>query len=128
MRPIDARRYAAACLALATVAAIFGLATGRFAPTPAEDLHRSGLGCWTEPNPSQPNGTEEVCGPLHLMPAGAVEIIAEDDPRWDCRTMGNRLCGPGTGYESDGRYAVCGVVTEDGVTEHLDAYAERCGR
>jgi hypothetical protein len=20
--------------------------------------------------------------------------ITEDDPRWDCRTMGNRLCGP----------------------------------
>ncbi len=21
-------------------------------------------------------------------------IIAEDDPRWDCQTMGNLLCGP----------------------------------
>ena len=21
-------------------------------------------------------------------------IIMEDDPRWDCRTMGNRICGP----------------------------------
>ena len=21
-------------------------------------------------------------------------IIYEDDPRWDCRTMGNRICGP----------------------------------
>lgn len=20
--------------------------------------------------------------------------ITEDDPRWDCRTMGNKLCGP----------------------------------
>lgn len=20
--------------------------------------------------------------------------ISEDDPRWDCRTMGNRICGP----------------------------------
>ncbi len=21
--------------------------------------------------------------------------ITEDDPRWDCRTMGNKICGPG---------------------------------
>ena len=21
-------------------------------------------------------------------------IIMEDDPRWDCRVMGNRVCGP----------------------------------
>lgn len=29
---------------------------------------------------------------------------------------------------SDGRYAACGVVTEEGVTEHLNAYVARCGR
>lgn len=29
---------------------------------------------------------------------------------------------------SDGRFHACGVVTEDGVTEHLDAYARRCGK
>ena len=29
---------------------------------------------------------------------------------------------------SDGRYYPCGVVTEHGVTEHLDAYQERCGQ
>lgn len=28
---------------------------------------------------------------------------------------------------TDGRYHTCGLVTEDGVTEHLAAYAERCG-
>lgn len=28
---------------------------------------------------------------------------------------------------SDGRYHTCGYVTEDGVTEHLDAYQARCG-
>lgn len=28
---------------------------------------------------------------------------------------------------SDGRYHLCGLVTEQGVTEHLDAYAKRCG-
>jgi hypothetical protein len=24
----------------------------------------------------------------------AATIIEEDDPRWDCRTMGNQVCGP----------------------------------
>jgi hypothetical protein len=24
----------------------------------------------------------------------SVTRIEEDDPRWDCRTMGNRICGP----------------------------------
>lgn len=28
---------------------------------------------------------------------------------------------------TDGRYHTCGFVTEHGVTEHLDAYAARCG-
>ncbi len=28
---------------------------------------------------------------------------------------------------TDGRFHRCGLVTEDGVTEHLDAYAARCG-
>lgn len=28
---------------------------------------------------------------------------------------------------SDGRYHTCGYVTEDGVTEYLDAYLARCG-
>lgn len=22
------------------------------------------------------------------------DLIEEDDPRWDCHTMGNRICGP----------------------------------
>jgi hypothetical protein len=22
------------------------------------------------------------------------EVIEEDDPRWDCETMGNKVCGP----------------------------------
>ena len=29
---------------------------------------------------------------------------------------------------SDGRYYPCGIITEHGVTEHLDAYQERCGQ
>lgn len=31
--------------------------------------------------------------PGWLSPFG--DEITEDDPRWDCRTMGNRICGPG---------------------------------
>lgn len=28
-----------------------------------------------------------------LQGSPAVARIEEDDPRWDCRTMGNRVCG-----------------------------------
>lgn len=34
------------------------------------------------------------CDPVRHDRIVAVE---EDDPRWDCRTMGNRICGPETG-------------------------------
>lgn len=27
--------------------------------------------------------------------AQAVVFVEEDDPAWNCRTMGNRICGPG---------------------------------
>lgn len=26
-----------------------------------------------------------------------IHKIQEDDPGWDCHTMGNRICGPGHG-------------------------------
>jgi len=32
----------------------------------------------------------------------AQERITEDDPRWDCKTMGNKICGPG--YELEPLY------------------------
>ena len=34
---------------------------------------------------------------VRVWPAGGVEVgsfVEEDDPRWDCHTMGNRVCGP----------------------------------
>lgn len=43
-----------------------------------------------------------ACQPTHpitnapLLPQKQQETIYEDDPRWDCRTMGNRVCGDGT--------------------------------
>jgi hypothetical protein len=30
----------------------------------------------------------------HHRPAPRMARITEDDPRWDCDTMGNRVCGP----------------------------------
>jgi hypothetical protein len=38
------------------------------------------------------------------LTAPAAPQIMEDSPAWDCRTMGNRICGPDVtpaGYESD---------------------------
>jgi hypothetical protein len=32
-------------------------------------------------------------GPLSAR-AGADDVCAEDDPCWDCATMGNLVCGP----------------------------------
>lgn len=36
-------------------------------------------------------------------------------------------CGGKKLSDSDGRVAKCGVITEQGVTEHLDIYKQRCG-
>lgn len=30
-------------------------------------------------------------------------------------------------YSSDGRYQTCGIITPEGVTEHIDEYIARCG-
>lgn len=29
------------------------------------------------------------------IPTQNEPVIMEDDPRWECETMGNHLCGPG---------------------------------
>ena len=39
-------------------------------------------------------GTTAPVATGHVLPSG--ERIQEDDERWDCRTMGNRVCGPPT--------------------------------
>jgi hypothetical protein len=36
-------------------------------------------------------------------PLNDVTGIEEDDPRWDCRTMGNRECGPDNAQGVPGR-------------------------
>lgn len=33
--------------------------------------------------------------------------ISEDDPRWDCHTMGNLICGPGRGDSAPVEEGVC---------------------
>lgn len=37
-------------------------------------------------------------------------IITEDDPRWDCRTMGNLICGP-----ANAQGVVAGQYSPDGL-------------
>lgn len=41
--------------------------------------------------------------PEYDKPIPQAEVIMEDDPRWDCRTMGNRICGAGSGHPA-GQY------------------------
>lgn len=38
------------------------------------------------------------------------QSVVEDDPAWDCTTMGNRICGP-----SNAQGAVAGCFDEGGV-------------
>lgn len=49
---------------------------------------------------SQADGTVEVPSTIvteiHAeVGVNAGPVITEDDPRWDCATMGNKICGPG---------------------------------
>lgn len=59
------------------------------------------------------------------QPTQATQQIQEDDPRWDCRTMGNRICGvsyAGTDYvihyNSQG-FVDMVATRDDGFTEEL---------
>lgn len=62
-----------------------------------------------------------VAGTVAAVSAGGAtghvaERIAEDDPRWDCHTMGNQVCGLSafTVAMSDGsRETVCAFSMED---------------
>jgi hypothetical protein len=39
-------------------------------------------------------GEDHECDPSEIeQDAGLVDTITEDDPRWDCKTMGNKICG-----------------------------------
>lgn len=85
----------AAALLGATLYAAGGINAHQEAPH-TQGLYAGGFigGCWDEPNAQMPNGMERICGDLHLMPIGAVrQGVQEDDPVWDCHTMGDKHCG-----------------------------------
>lgn len=44
-------------------------------------------------------------------PAMQQQKITEDDPRWDCRTMGNKVCGPDTAEKP---VYYCNALTKKG--------------
>lgn len=49
-------------------------------------------GRWTDDMRNRPAQEERVKDPrVTLIPP---KVIQEDDPGWDCHTMGNRICGP----------------------------------
>ena len=49
----------------------------------------------TEPTtPATPPATEAPAPVETPAPTPTAEVIMEDDPRWDCHTMGNKICGP----------------------------------
>ena len=68
-------------------------------------------------------GASMVLGVANIpntMPSAHAEpAIQEDDPRWDCQTMGNRICGEVKAVESDHPLcyldprALCGVPTSE---------------
>lgn len=60
-----------------------------------------------------------ACGFIagYSWPHRQVERITEDDPRWDCRTMGNEICG-----EPDSEIHAAFVEGQRDVT----AYVESC--
>lgn len=63
-----------------------------------------GAAMMPEPEPPMPTPTWTITeAPVHGTPP-AVPAKAEDDPGWDCRTRGNRICGPGGSQYSAGCY------------------------
>ena len=62
-------------------------------------------------------------------PVVVEEVIAEDDPRWDCETMGNKICGPdpkattilvACAREDLARISLPGFVSTDQVDVYVD--------
>lgn len=54
----------------------------------------------------------------------AQQRITEDDPRWDCRTMGNKICGPNAKKPA----IYCGAPTKKGTAcrRRVKKAGERC--
>ncbi|WP_122497703.1 hypothetical protein [Mycobacterium attenuatum] len=51
-------------------------------------------------------------------------FIPEDDPRWDCGTMGNHVCGPDIVMDRDGQLRDCTVTDSAGNRVDLAAVCD----
>lgn len=63
-----------------------------------------------------------VAGALTIASAVGDQAAALRD------AMSTATSDVGPNGSHDGRYHTCGYITEDGVTENLEAYWERCGK
>lgn len=72
--------------AVLTFTASAGVANGGAIPITSPTPHAT----WIQPAPTEQIG-ERTPGPP--TPPTSPPRITEDDPRWDCRLMGNRRCG-----------------------------------
>jgi len=74
-----------------------GASDGRTATITAAPVPPTGEATKAPQRPSQ--GQERATVVVTTKPAPQVlqddGEISEDDPRWNCSTMGNRICGPG---------------------------------
>jgi hypothetical protein len=80
-----------------------GASTGPFADVPEGHPHRAGIEAahargviWGEGgnfDPDAPVTRAQLATILARLEGWVPDVIAEDDPRWDCATMGNRVCG-----------------------------------
>lgn len=68
--------------------------------------------------------------PLAIGVAGVITLAcAISDQTAALRdAMSTATSDVGLNGSHDGRYHTCGYVTEDGVTENLEAYWQRCGK
>lgn len=63
---------------------------------------------------------------LGIMSAaiGTASAIEEDDPGWDCHTMGNMICGPDQGEPEDS--TVCFWDGSQWLSAYSQTYGEVC--
>ena len=97
------------------------------------------LAAWIAIMPHDPMAPTD---PRPLPAPTPIVHIEEDDPGWDCNTMGNRLCGPQDERDQDGQppvnhpligpdgksHSPCWIVvppTGDGWAQCEDGYIER---
>jgi hypothetical protein len=65
-----------------------------FAPVTAAVLGVMSMGVALFGSPTHPTVPASVSVPSQVRVVQSQSRLQEDDPGWDCRTMGNRQCGP----------------------------------